>query len=102
MPKILIAECIQEIASFNPVLSRYEDFDVSQGDAILDYHRGGHYEIGGAVCGFERRRGGEIMPAYSGPRNTTGGRPAPAHFRATAAEVPAPLPALAARGGVYV
>ena len=39
MPQILIAECKQEVSSFNPVASHYDDFIVLRGQAVLDYHR---------------------------------------------------------------
>ena len=35
MPKILIAECKQEVSSFNPAPSHYEDFVVAFGAAVL-------------------------------------------------------------------
>ena len=40
MFRILIAECKQEVSSFNPVPSGYADFIVSAGDALLASHRG--------------------------------------------------------------
>ena len=44
MSRILIAECKQEVSSFNPVPSRYEDFVVTRGEAILSaiVRSGGH------------------------------------------------------------
>ena len=39
MPRILIAECKQEVSTFNPVLSGYEDFTMRHGQEILNYHR---------------------------------------------------------------
>ena len=47
MPTILIAECRQEVSSFNPVPSHYADFDVLAGDALIDYHRRVRDEVGG-------------------------------------------------------
>ena len=35
MPTLLIAECRQEVSSFNPVPSHYADFDVLAGDALF-------------------------------------------------------------------
>ncbi|HTE18062.1 MAG TPA: M81 family metallopeptidase, partial [Armatimonadota bacterium] len=47
MPTILIAECKQEVSSFNPVPSRYEDFSIQHGEDVLRYHRGVRNEVGG-------------------------------------------------------
>ena len=62
MRKILIAECKQEVSTFNPVLSHYEDFVVTRGQAILDYHRGKRSEIGGALTAFDTTSDIEIVP----------------------------------------
>ncbi len=45
MPKILIVECMQEISSFNPVPSGYENFRVERGEALLA-QRGGAEVLG--------------------------------------------------------
>lgn len=37
MPRIIVAECKQEVSSFNPVASHYEDFAISFGNDIFDY-----------------------------------------------------------------
>src|SRR5258708_1376868 len=101
MSKILIAECIQEIASFNPVLSRYEDFEVSQGDAILHYHRGGHYEVGGALSVSDARNDVELIPTYSARQITSGGTLADADFARIAGEFLASIRAAPPVDGVY-
>ena len=36
MPRILIAECKQEVSTFNPVLSGCDDFTLRHGAEILD------------------------------------------------------------------
>ena len=33
-PRILIVECMQEISSFNPVLTHYENFHIERGEEI--------------------------------------------------------------------
>ena len=39
MPRILIAECIHEVCSFNPVRTCYDDFFVRTGQTMFDsYH----------------------------------------------------------------
>jgi hypothetical protein len=49
MLKILIAECKQEVSTFNPHKSGYEDFGIRLGAELLDYHRTVRNEIGGAL-----------------------------------------------------
>ena len=48
MLKILVAECKQEVSSFNPVTSHYQDFRIQRGDELFAYHRGIQSEIVGA------------------------------------------------------
>ena len=62
--KILIAECMQEISSFNPLPSRYEDFRIEAGAALLA-RRGLNTSIGGALSVFDRRADVDILPAIS-------------------------------------
>ncbi len=80
MPKVLIAECKQEISSFNPVRSRYEDFAVLFGKDILKCHREVGSEIGGAVRVFDTRSDVNLVPAYSAAMITSGGTLAAADF----------------------
>ena len=49
MPKILIAECMQEISSFNPLPSGYENFHIERGDELY-VKRGLNTSIGGALA----------------------------------------------------
>ncbi len=73
MPKILIAECKQEVSTFNPQLSRYDDFVARHGDELLRYHRRVSNEIGGALSVFDAIDDVEIVPAYSAAFITSGG-----------------------------
>jgi microcystin degradation protein MlrC len=73
VPKILIAECKQEVASFNPVRSHYDDFRVSVGDDVIARHRGVRSEVAGAMAVFESRAGVQVVPAYSARAITSGG-----------------------------
>ena len=73
MPRIVVAECKQEVSSFNPVPSHYEGFRVVRGRAMLDYHRRVQEEIGGALSVLDAEAGIEIIPAYGGSSNTSGG-----------------------------
>ena len=80
MIKILIAEGKQEVSSFNPVPSHYEDFDVSFGDQLMEVHRGGQKEVGGALSVFDSRSDIECVPAYSFRAISSGGTLAAAAF----------------------
>ena len=71
--RVLVAECKQEISSFNPVAGRYEDFEISTGDALLDYHRGLNTEMGGAIDHLIGQNI-QILPAV-GIRGVTSGGP---------------------------
>lgn len=80
MPTVLIAECKQEISSFNPVRSRYEDFTVLFGEDILECHRKLGSEIGGALRVFDSCPDLELAPACSAAMITCGGALAAADF----------------------
>jgi microcystin degradation protein MlrC len=73
MPRIVIAECKQEVSSFNPVPSRYEDFRVVRGRDLLDYHRGSGEETGGALQVFDADTQVQVVPAFGASANTSGG-----------------------------
>ncbi len=71
--KILVAECKQEISSFNPQPSTYRDFSVFFGDDLLKYHRTVRNEVGGALSVFDQRPDVELLPTYGACMNTSGG-----------------------------
>ncbi len=73
MRRILIAECKQEVSTFNPHLSQYADFRVRYGQDLLNYHRSVRNEIGGALSVFDELADVEIVPAYSACFITSGG-----------------------------
>ena len=73
MPRILVAECKQEISSFNPVPSHYEDFRIVRGGAMLEYHRGVSEEVGGALSVFEADGGVDVVPGLGASSVTSGG-----------------------------
>ncbi|MCW5853079.1 MAG: M81 family metallopeptidase [Anaerolineae bacterium] len=85
MPKILIAECMQEVSSFNPVPSHYEDYTVRWGDALLDFHRSRRSEVGAALQVFAEA-GADVYPTYSARTITSGGTLAEADWRQLADE----------------
>ena len=65
MPRILVVECMQEISSFNPVESQYEQFVIQRGAEVFDLQRGNNTSIGGALEVLEATPGVELVPAYS-------------------------------------
>jgi microcystin degradation protein MlrC len=99
--RILVAECKQEISSFNPVLSRYEDFEIGQGAEILDYHRGLNTEMSGALDLFRQRAEVEIVPTFSVRAITSGGPTAQADYERIAGAFMASIRAAGPVDGVY-
>ena len=84
--RILIAECKQEISSFNPVPSTYADFRVSFGPALFAHHAGIQSEVAGALSVLGGRPDLELIPAYGAQANTSGGTLEAAGFRRIADE----------------
>jgi microcystin degradation protein MlrC len=91
MKHILIAECKQEVSSFNPVPSGYEDFVITRGEAVLARHRGARSEVGGALEVFAGRGDLELVPTYSAKAITSGGTLRAADFDRIAGEFLAAL-----------
>jgi microcystin degradation protein MlrC len=73
MPRVIIAECKQEVSTFNPVPSRYEDFQVVRGADLLAFHRSVGQEIGGALTVFDEGKSFELVPTFGAKANTSGG-----------------------------
>ncbi len=71
--RILIAECKQEVSTFNPNLSRLSDFGIRRGQQILEYHRTVRNEIAGALSIFDSETDVELIPTYSAFFITSGG-----------------------------
>ena len=65
MQRILIAECIHEICSFNPVPTRYDDFSIQRGNALFDYHRPLGSEVGGALKVFDAAPSVAVVPTLA-------------------------------------
>ena len=86
MARILINECKQEISSFNPVRSTYDDFLVHHGGSLLAYHRTVRNEVGGALDVFDGRPGLEILGGYSARGVTSSGTISAAAFARIASE----------------
>ncbi len=73
MLRILIAECKQEVSTFNPHRSDYDDFGVRTRESLLAYHRTVRNEVGGALQVFDKDPAVEVVPAYSAFFITSGG-----------------------------
>ncbi|MDW6023562.1 M81 family metallopeptidase [Mesorhizobium sp. BAC0120] len=69
--RVLIAECMQEISSFNPLPSKYEDFAIEHGDELYK-QRGLNTAIGGALAVFEARPDVELVPAMAARAGSAG------------------------------
>lgn len=70
--RVLIAECKQEVSTFNPSPTGYDDFVYSRGDDIARFHAGVDSEIGGALRVFAEA-GVETVGALSARAITSGG-----------------------------
>lgn len=101
MHRILIAECKQEVSTFNPHLSGYEDFAMRFGDDILQYHRSVRNEIGGALEVFEQRSDVTIVPTGSACFITSGGTLAEDAWQRIAHELLASIRAAGQVDAVY-
>ena len=101
MPRILIAECKQEVSSFNPLPSSLADFEILWGPDFLDYHRGLNSEVAGALGVLDSRADLQLVPAYSARAITSGGTLAAEDFTQLAAEFLALVQAAGAVDAVY-
>ena len=84
--RILVGECKQEVSSFNPAPSHYEDFVVLRGDALLQRPRHGQCELDGALSVFLADPDVEVIPTYSARSITSGGTLLGADFERIEAE----------------
>jgi microcystin degradation protein MlrC len=64
MRKVIVAECEQEISSFNPALSEYSLFDVHHGQALFDAHAGAETCVRGALDVLRARPDLQLVPLY--------------------------------------
>lgn len=99
--RILIAECKQEVSTFNPHLSGVDDFTIRRGPALFDYHRTVHTEIGGALRVLEALPDIELVPAYGACLITSGGTLAKADWEQIAGDFVAALETAPPLDGVY-
>ncbi|MDP7206514.1 MAG: M81 family metallopeptidase, partial [Pirellulaceae bacterium] len=91
MPRILIASCMQEVSSFNPLPSHYDDFRIEHGQGWLDSRRHIADEIGGALSVFEADSSVQLVPAMGAKAITSGGTLAAADWERLGGEFLASL-----------
>ena len=101
MTRILIAECKQEVSTFNPHCSGYDDFNIRRGEEILSYHRGVRNEVGGALSVLDARADLQIVPACSAHFITSGGTLGEAAWQRIRGELLAAIRAAPPVDGVY-
>lgn len=99
--RILIAECKQEVSTFNPHLSGINDFTIRTGPSLFDYHRTVHTEIGGALRVLEALPDIELVPAYGACLITSGGTLAKADWEQIASDFVTALDGAPPLDGVY-
>lgn len=102
MPRILVAECKQEVSSFNPVPSRYADFRIVRGPELLRYHAGVREEMGGALEALATDSNLTIVPTFGASSNTSGGILAHEDFRRLSGELLASIAKAPAPDAIYV
>lgn len=61
---VLLAECMQEISSFNPLPSQYEDFAIEQGEELFA-HRQANTSLTGALSVFDARPDVALVPTIA-------------------------------------
>ena len=71
MKRILIVECMQEISSFNPQPSGYENFHIRRGNALLE-QRGTNQGVSGALSVFDATEDVTVVPTISARSGSAG------------------------------
>lgn len=71
--RILVAECKQEVSTFNPCPSGYGDFNVRSGAALFEHHRDVQSEVGGAMEVLQAAERVELVPVWGASCKTCGG-----------------------------
>jgi microcystin degradation protein MlrC len=71
MARILIAECKQEVSTFNPARSHKENFRFAYGADVIQ-GRGGQSELAGALSVFDTRPDAQVVPAFSARAGSAG------------------------------
>jgi microcystin degradation protein MlrC len=98
--RVLVAEGIHEVSSFNPVPTRYDDFAIRLGADMLAYHRQVGSEVGGALQVLVDAHV-EVVPTYAARGITSGGTIPAADFTRLAAEFLGAIRQAPSVDGVY-
>jgi microcystin degradation protein MlrC len=69
--RILFIECMQEISSFNPVLSHYDKFRIDRGNSML-HQRGLNTAVGGALEVLEAQDDVVVVPGFGARSDSAG------------------------------
>ena len=101
MKKILIVECKQEVSTFNPAPSHYEDFLITRDAAMAAMHRAAHNEVGGALNIFDNLEDIDVVTVFSARAITSGGTLVAADFDRLVAELLQALRAAPKVDGAY-
>ena len=70
--RILIAGAAQEVSTFNPVFSTYEDFNIAVGEEVIENKIGKNSEIAGMVDVLKTDSDIEIVASYSAGATSAG------------------------------
>lgn len=101
MPRVAIAECKQEVATFAAVGSTYADFVIRHGAELLDYHSSAQEEAGGALEVFGACEQCVLAPTYSAKSIASGGLLAAPDFSRIAGEFLESLAGVGQVDGAY-
>jgi microcystin degradation protein MlrC len=71
MFRVLFLECMQEISSFNPVLSHYDKFRIDRGNSMLE-QRGLNTALAGALAVLEAADDVVVVPGYGARSDSAG------------------------------
>lgn len=100
--RLLVAECKQEVSTFNPLPSGYDDFNVRAGAALFAHHRHVESEVGGALEWFAGKEGIEAVPVWGASCKTCGGTLAAAGWARLRSEFSAAMAAAPAADGILL
>ena len=100
MSRILVAECKQEISSFNPVIGTYDNFSIRRGPELLTYHQGRETELCGALQVFADSHI-DVIPTYGAVAPSAGPLDQQDFERIAAELLDAVTPHLADADGMY-
>jgi len=99
--RLLIAECMQEISSFNPQCSEFADFTISRGEGLLA-QRGLNTAIGGTLGVFEERSDIEVVATISARAGSAGTLSAVGWAQLSAAFLESVLPQAGSVDGICI